>query len=232
MRLFWIAIAVLGGGLVLLVANHDSGSVFGIENNAFARTLYLGVLGSVIALGLLGSGLRMGQMARSLAIWTLAILALVALYQYRYELQDVASRVTAGLVPGSPVSISDDAGARVLVDRSSRGHFEVLANVNRASIRMLIDTGASGVVLSSEDAVRSGYDLDSLDFRIPVSTANGTALVATARAGEIRVGAIVRSDMPVHIAQPGRLTQSLLGMSFIDTLSGFDLRGDRIVLRD
>ncbi|EKF17900.1 TIGR02281 family clan AA aspartic protease [Nitratireductor pacificus] len=232
MRLFWIAIAVLGGGLVLLVANHDSGSVFGIENNAFARTLYLGVLGSVIALGLLGSGLRMGQMARSLAIWALVILALVALYQYRYELQDVASRVTAGLVPGSPVSISDDAGARVLVDRSSRGHFEVLADVNGASIRMLIDTGASGVVLSAEDAVRSGYDLSRLDFRIPVSTANGTALVATARAGEIRVGAIVRNDLPVHIAQPGRLTQSLLGMSFIDTLSGFDLRGDRIVLRD
>lgn len=232
MRLFWIAMAVLGGGLILLVANHDSGSVFGIENTAFARTLYLGVWASVIVLGLLGSGLRFGQMARSLALWVLVMLALVAVYQYRYELQDIAARVTAGLVPGSPISIADDAGARVLVDRSSGGHFEVLADINGTPLRMLIDTGASSVVLSAEDARRSGYEVQALDFRIPVSTANGVTMVAAVRAGEIRVGSITRHDVQVHIAQPGRLAQSLLGMSFINTLSGFDLRGDRIILRD
>ncbi|WP_048648713.1 retropepsin-like aspartic protease family protein [Nitratireductor soli] len=232
MRLFWVIMAVLGGGLILLVANHDSGSVLGIENTAFARTLYLGVWASVLVIGLLGSGMHFGQMARSLAFWVLAMLALVAVYQYRYELQDVAARITAGLVPGSPISLADDAGARVFVDRSSGGHFEVLADINGASLRMLIDTGASSVVLSAEDALRSGYDVQALDFRIPVSTANGITMVAAVRAGEIRVGSIIRHNVQVHVAQPGRLAQSLLGMSFINTLSGFDLRGDRIILRD
>ena len=64
------------------------------------------------------------------------------------------------------------------------------------------------------------------------ATANGTTLVARARADTVNVGAISRNDLPIYVAQPGRLDQSLLGMSFINTLNGFDLRGDRIVLRD
>lgn len=232
MRLFWIVMAILGGGLILLIVNHDSGQVFGIENNAFARTLYLVLLASVLIVGVFASGTRLGHVARSLAFWVLMLLALVATYQYRYELQDIASRITAGLVPGSPISISSDGNQRVLLERSSSGHFEALVEVNGTSLRMLIDTGASSTVLSSNDARRIGFDVDRLDYSVPVSTANGIAFVARARADEISVGAIVRHDVLVQIAQPDSLRQSLLGMSFINTLSGFDLRGDRITLRD
>ncbi|MCR4266712.1 TIGR02281 family clan AA aspartic protease [Nitratireductor sp. ZSWI3] len=233
MRLFWIIMAIMGGGLLLLIANNDAGSVFGIENNIFAGALYLGLWAAVILVGIATSGMRLGEVARSFAFWVLLLLVLVAGYQYRYELQDVASRVTAGLVPGSPISVGDGStGTRVLVGRSSSGHFEVMVDIEDRPLRMLIDTGASGIVLSAEDARRIGFDPATLDFRIPVSTANGITMVARARAAEIRVGAIVRRDMPLHIAQPGQLGQSLLGMSFINTLSGFELSGDSIVLRD
>lgn len=233
MRLFWIVMALLGTGLILLIVNHDSGQVFGIENNAFAGTLYLGLWVAVLVVGIFGSGMRFGDVTRALAFWVLMLLALVAVYQYRYELQDFASRITAGLVPGSPVSLREsDGGVRVLLERSASGHFETRATVNGARLRFLIDTGASGTVLSAADARRAGFDPERLDFSIPVSTANGTAFVARARADEIRLGAIVRHDIALHIARPGSLEQSLLGMNFIDTLSGFDLRGDRLVLRD
>ncbi|CAN0656225.1 TIGR02281 family clan AA aspartic protease [Nitratireductor sp.] len=233
MRLFWIVMALLGGGLILLIANHDSGRVLGLENATFAATLYLGLWGAVLLVGILGSGMRIGEAARSLAFWVFLLLALIAVYQYRYELQDVASRVTAGLIPGSPVSmVSSEGNARVMVERSANGHFEVIADVNGQALRMLIDTGASSIVLSDDDARRAGFDPSTLRFQIPVATANGTAMVARARAQEVRIGAIARSDVPVYIAQPGRLGQSLLGMSFINTLSGFELRGDRIVLQD
>ncbi|WP_295810029.1 TIGR02281 family clan AA aspartic protease [uncultured Nitratireductor sp.] len=233
MRLFWIAMALLGGGLILLIANHDSGQVFGLENSAFAATLYLGLWAAVLIVGIFGSGLRIGDAARTLAFWTFLLLALVTVYQYRYELQDIASRITAGLVPGSPVSvIGNDGNARVMVERAANGHFAVIADVNGAALRMLIDTGASSIVLSDTDARKAGYDPSTLRFQIPVSTANGTALVARSRVENIRVGSIVRNDIPVYIAQPDRLDQSLLGMSFINTLSGFELRGDRIVLQD
>jgi aspartyl protease family protein len=51
-------------------------------------------------------------------------------------------------------------------------------------------------------------------------------------ADEISVGAIERRNVPLLVAESHALGQSLLGMNFIGTLSGFDVRGDRMVLRD
>ena len=78
----------------------------------------------------------------------------------------------------------------------------------------------------------AGFDPSALVFNIPVSTANGTASAASIVADEVAVGGIVRKNLPLLVAEAGRLEQSLLGMNFIGTLSGFDVRGDRLVLRD
>ena len=232
-RLFWIVLAAIGLGLVLLMAAGDSGTVLGLQDDAFASTLYYGVWGLVVAAALLGSGLRFGHAVRTMAIWLAAILALMAAYQYRYELQDVASRLTAGLIPGSPMALVDDDGkAAVMVDRLANGHFELRVRVNGAELPMMVDTGATSTVLTARDAARAGYDVAGLAFDVPISTANGRAAAARVTADEIRVGAIVRSRVPVLVAEEGRLERSLLGMNFIGTLSGFDMRGERLILRD
>lgn len=234
MRLFWIAIAVMGAGLVLLVLNDDSGTVFGLDSDSFARTLYLGVLGAVIAAGVVASRrTRLGHLARNIAVWLLLAVLLVGGYQYRYELQDIASRVTAGLIPGSPISIGSGAdGTRVMLQKAASGHFEVRATVNGEPVRFMVDTGATGTVLTAADAERAGYDVAGLQFTIPVATANGTARAARVTAKDLRVGSIERRSVPMMVAAPGRLGQSLLGMDFIGSLSGFDMRGDRIILTD
>lgn len=231
-RFLWIILAIIGGGLILLIANNDSGQTFGIGNDAFAQTLYLGVWGLVLAAALLGSGMRLGHIARSLAVWLFVILALMAGYQYRYELQDIASRITAGLIPGSPLSISGEDGNLVMLEKGTGGHFEVRAEFNGHTVRTLVDTGATSTVLSSEDASRIGFEPASLTYNVPVFTANGAASAARVTVEEIRVGSISRRNLPVLVAEPGRLGQSLLGMNFMGTLSGFDVRGDRMILRD
>ena len=65
-----------------------------------------------------------------------------------------------------------------------------------------------------------------------MSTANGTANAARVVADEVAIGAISRKNLPLFVAEDGRFEQSLLGMNFIGTLSGFDVRGDRLILRD
>lgn len=232
-RFFWIILAVLCGGLVLLIANDSNGDVFGIENETFGRLIYLGALGTVIGAGILGSRHRLGETARSLALWMMIILVLVAGYQYRYELQDIASRVTVGLVPGSPLSITDGDGREtVILEKRANGHFEARILVNGKTVSALVDTGATTTVLTAADAIRAGYDPGSLRFTIPVSTANGMANAARVVADEISIGAISRKNLPILVAEDGLLDQSLLGMNFIGTLSGFDVRGDRLILRD
>lgn len=231
--IFWLAIGALALGLGLLLSSGDSGTVFGMGDDAFGRVLYLGVLGAVIAAGVLGSGTRLRHMARTLAIWLAIVLFLMAGYQYRYELQDIASRVSAGLIPGSPLSVSDmDGRAAVMIERMANGHFEVRAQINGAAVTMMIDTGATGTILTFGDARLAGYDPEVLAFNIPVMTANGQASAARVVADEIRIGEIVRRRVPVMVAQRGRLERSLLGMNFIGTLSGFDMRGERLILRD
>lgn len=231
--LLWVALAVLGGGLLLLIINDSSGETLGLANDDFSRLLYLGVLAAIIGAGIWRSRGMFGDTLRNLAVWLFVVLVLVAGYQYRYELQDFASRVTAGLVPGSPLSVTDSNGrTTVTLDKLPSGHFGAQITVDGAEIMAMVDTGASATVLTTADARRAGFDPDTLNFTIPVSTANGVTQAARVTAGEIGVGAITRTNLPVLVAADGSLDVSLLGMNFIGTLSGFDVRGDRMILRD
>jgi aspartyl protease family protein len=229
--LFWIVMAAVGLGLVLLLLNDSSEGGLGFSSDHAGSALYLGAWGAVVAAGILGSGRRLGDIARNLGLWMLAILALVAVYQYRYELQDFASRITAGLVPGSPLSVGDD-GNTVMLEKLANGHFGARGAVNGKPVDFIIDTGASATVLTPADARAAGFDTATLSFTVPVQTANGMAKAAVAVADTVSVGTISRARVPVFIVGPGQLDQSLLGMNFIGTLSGFDVRGDRMILRD
>jgi len=230
-QLFWLVMAVIGGGLILLVVNDSSDQSLGFSSDKVGNALYLGVWGTVIAAGILGSGRRLGDIARSLGLWALLILAFVAVYQYRYELQDFASRVIAGLVPGSPMSVGD-GGDTVMLVKLGNGHFGARGEVNGQKVDFIVDTGASSTVLTFGDAAKIGIDTSRLNFAIPVMTANGSTRAALALVDTIGVGSILRRDLNVYVSADGSLETSLLGMNFLDTLSGYDVRGDRMILRN
>lgn len=232
-RFFWIVIAVMAAGLIALIATGDEGTLFGLDSDRFAQTLYLGVLGAVIGVGVLGSGQRFGPMARTFVVWLLIILALMIGYQYRYELQDIGSRLSAGLIPGSPIStIGDDGRVAVMVERMASGHFEVRVNIDGSPVNAVVDTGATTTIVASADARRIGIDPDTLNFTIPIMTANGMTHAAPITIQELRIGEISRTRLPALVAQEAQLDRTLLGMNFIGSLSGFDMRGERLILRD
>lgn len=228
-RGFWLVLAAILAGLVFLVATQEPG--FRGEGDRYARVIGLSILGTVIGVGILRSRHRFGSIARGLAAWAAIALALVAGYQYRYELQDIASRITAGLVPGSPLSVSDDGNA-VFLQKAGNGHFEARITVDGVAVNAVVDTGATTTVLAAADARAVGIDPAGLDYVVPVQTANGLARAARFTATEIAVGTIVRRNMSILVAEAGTLERSLLGMSFLGSLSGFDVRGDRMILRD
>ncbi len=232
-RFFWIIMGVLGFALIMLIANSDSGSVLGMENGTFGSAVYMSIWAAILAAGVLGSGMRFGDIARQMAIWAIIILVLVTGYLFRYEAQDMASRFTGGLLPGSPISRTADNGREeVTLIRASSRHFEVRASVNNKPVHFLIDTGASAVVLNYEDAVRVGINPKSLIFSTPVFTANGKAMAAESRLDILAIGSIVRTNQKILVSAPGAMKGNLLGMSFLETLSSYEVRGDRMFLRD
>jgi aspartyl protease family protein len=233
LRTLWIILGLLGAALILLIVNHDQGSILGIQNDRFASAFYLSVWGAVVAAAVLPRTGSLGAAARNAAIWIGVILFLMTGYVYRYELQDIGSRLTGGLIPGSPVSsLSADGRQQAMVTRTADGHFEVSANVNGTSVAFVVDTGASAVVLTRDDAERVGIELADLDYRIPIDTANGRTTAAPAMLATIDIGNIRRYDVQALVARRGDLSRSLLGMTFLETLWGFEIRGDRLILTD
>jgi len=105
------------------------------------------------------------------------------------------------------------------------------AAVNGAVMTLLVDTGASTVVLKPADAERAGIDVKNLAFTAPVSTANGTAFAAPIRLRSIDVGGIVLEDIEALVTKPGSLNESLLGMSFLRRLRSYEFSGDFLTLR-
>ena len=203
-----------------------------MSGDDIAQLAFLGILGSWIVVSLLRSE-RVGTLARQLGAWTLIVVGLVAAYAYRAELQNVGHRVTLGLIPGSAVTRLNADGTAVLqVGRDRRGHFIVDGTIDGTAVEFLVDTGATTIALSHGDAARVGIDPASLDYNLPIRTANGMARAAQVRLDSIILGGIERRGLVATVSEPGTLTQSLLGMNFLGTLASFEIRGDRLILSD
>ena len=110
------------------------------------------------------------------------------------------------------------------------GEFAIAGRVNNARVTFLFDTGASAVVLTAADARRAGIAASGLDFDVPVTTANGSALAAEVRLDQIAVGPIVMRNVAALVARPGALDESLLGMSFLERLKSYTVERDRLVM--
>ena len=95
----------------------------------------------------------------------------------------------------------------------------------------MLDPGASMVLIPYEPAARIGINPDTLDFSLPVTTANGRSSVAPIRLSSIKIGPIAVFDVAAAVARPGQLKTGLLGMSFLDLLAETTFKGDRLILR-
>jgi len=129
------------------------------------------------------------------------------------------------------IRLAPEARDTVTITADRSGHFYVVPILNGQSIRMMVDTGASIVTLTYEDAERIGARLSQKDFTVKMSTANGLVAGAPLRIDEIRIAEITVRDVEAVALPKGRLEVSLLGMSFLKRLSGFDIAQGRLNLR-
>jgi len=114
----------------------------------------------------------------------------------------------------------------------SGGHFKSNARINGTSIRVMVDTGASTVALSHEDARRAGFRIDDLRFDTPVSTANGIVNAARVKIDRIEVGGIRVERVEGMVMPKGAMVGSLLGMSFLSRLDSYEVKNGVLLLRN
>jgi aspartyl protease family protein len=232
-RIFIGLMIAIFASFILLLINNDRGMTMGLSNDKFASLVSLSLIAVYMGLNAFRPGAFGGTALRNIAVWLFVFVGLIAGYQNRLALQDFASTITAGLIPSRPQSSTAvDGGNIVTIGKSDNGHFEVDTDVNGQAVSFLIDTGATSVVLTANDAASIGLDMSALSFTIATSTANGTAMAAPTRIDEITIGTIVRRNLRALVAKEGALDQSLLGMEFLNSLSSFTIKQDELQLND
>ncbi|NNK66345.1 MAG: TIGR02281 family clan AA aspartic protease [Rhodobacteraceae bacterium] len=192
-----------------------------MEGYDIARLGYLIVLGLALTGWLYMENRRSrGAFLRQAAVWCFVffgVIAAVGLWQ------DVRREL-------APSQISFiDGSARIEAPRAFDGHYYLTVHINRVPVMFVVDTGATDVVLTREDAERLGVDTDVMRFSGRAGTANGEVRTARMRMEEIALGPVVDRNVPVLI-NSGEMQTSLLGMSYLQKFSRIEISDGMLVL--
>lgn len=187
----------------------------------------------------LSSGTR--SLLGEAASWLIAAAVVGGGLMYFNELRGLTGQAL-GVPAAGPRPAPAEAQARtkesakrsgtVEIRAGASGHYRAEAEVNGRPVEVMVDTGATMVALTYEDAERAGIRLRPSDFSRSVTTANGVARVAPVTLERISIGDITVRNVAASVSERGRLNTTLLGMSFLSRLERVDMRSGILVLED
>jgi aspartyl protease family protein len=191
------------------------------------QALYMFALLAMVTSGVVFSRqFRLGEALRNIALWAGIFAVLGIGYLYQDVLSDIGTRLRGEFLPGEPLALGPHT---LVLTESESGNYFTVGEVNGVRVRFLVDTGASDIVLSPQDAKRIGIDLATLSFSGETETANGLGHGAPFTVDSLAVGAIRFSDVAVSINQ-APMDGSLLGMAFLRRLKSFEIKGRKLYL--
>ncbi|WP_374575994.1 TIGR02281 family clan AA aspartic protease [Phenylobacterium sp.] len=124
----------------------------------------------------------------------------------------------------------DPGGSAASVTKAVDGHYWAEAKVDGKAVRFLVDTGASAVALTRQDAERLGFDVKDLNYAYRVTTANGQTRAAAVKLASVSIAGARIDDVEALVIEDG-LDASLLGMTYLGRLSGFEATPTTLILR-
>ena len=128
-------------------------------------------------------------------------------------------------------SRAESPARAVQILRGQTGEFAVQARINGVATAMVVDTGATSVVLTYETARAAGLPLELLEYDVDVQTAGGHTKAARLTLDRLSIGKLVERSVPALVVPHGQMKTNLLGMSFLDRLESWEVRADRLMLR-
>ena len=173
-----------------------------------------------------------GWAFRQVAVVGAVIALFYAMIGYKLFEQPSATEppaaVSASAGPANRAPARGGAPNSLVFRANKNGHVYVDAAVNGASVRFVLDTGATPVALTMKDALAAGIRRQDLVFNKRMSTANGTTLAAPVRLREVRIGQLSVTDVPAVVHE--NLFMSLLGQSFLTRLDSYEMRDGVLTL--
>lgn len=190
-----------------------------MSSDNFATLAYLSLLLLALGAWFIAQARRSpGKTAQHAAIWGLIFIGVIAAIGLWGDVRQT--------VLPSVATVSE--GGQIIVPRGQDGHYHVLAAVNGTKIAFVVDTGATDVVLTEEDAKRAGIDLASLAYTGRARTANGEVRTAPVRI-DLSLGGMEAPRLRASVNE-GEMSQSLMGMSFLSRFSRVEIARGQLVL--
>ncbi len=184
----------------------------------FGQFLYLGLLlAAVLGWAFAEYRGRMGQGLRGLLAWGMILVGLMAGYGLW---QDIRHNV---------IATQRETAQTVEIPRSDDGHYHLTLTISGQPMRFMVDTGASGVVLSQRDAARLGIDVAGLVYAGRSQTANGIVRTARVRLTDVTLGPYHDDSLGAWVNE-GEMDGSLLGMDYLGRYA-IEIAADRMILR-
>lgn len=185
-----------------------------------ANLIYLVLLGCAVGGWFLVQNRgSMGKVLQQAMIWGFIFVGVVAGYGLWSDVQ----RQTVG---GQMLQLGN---GQISVPRQPDGHYYLTLALNGENIRFVVDTGATDMVLTRDDASRAGLDVDALNFIGTANTANGTVRTAPVRIDTVRLGDITDTDVYASV-NGGAMDGSLLGMGYLERWGRIEISGGELRL--
>ena len=182
--------------------------------------LYLVVLGAAITFWFVVQNRNnLGRTMQHAVVWGLLFLGVIAAVGMWGDIRDT-------VMPRQTVLASE---GRIELPRAPDGHYYVTAEVNGQPIRFVVDTGATEIVLSREDAKTAGIAMDDLIFSGRAYSANGPVATAPVRLDRLAIGAIEDDGVRAFV-NDGQMDISLLGMSYLNRYARIEITDGALVL--
>tara|TARA_B110000285_G_C15135607_1_gene626645 strand:- start:1426 stop:2004 length:579 start_codon:yes stop_codon:yes gene_type:complete len=190
-----------------------------MSSDQTADAIYLSLLGGALLLSyLLASRINIGKMLQQMGIWVLIFMGAIAVIGMWPEIQRT-------ITPRQ--SVVD--GTTIVLPRARDGHYYLTLDINNVPVEFVVDTGASQVVLTQDDAKRIGLNPSSLSYLGTASTANGTVRTAAVRLDSVSLGAITDTSVRA-VVNDGQMFGSLLGMTYLSNFDSITIKDGQLIL--
>jgi len=193
--------------------------IFAMQNDP-ASLVYLVILASAIGLWFFAQNREsFGKLAQHAAAWGLIFLGAIAV-------AGLWGDIRQSVAPSQNVVAQS---GQIVLPRAPDGHYYLTADVNGKPVRFVVDTGATQIVLSKEDARSAGLDVDDLVYLGRAYTANGEVRTAPVRLDRFTIGPIEDTNVRA-VVNDGAMEGSLLGMDYLQRFSSVEIGGGKLVL--
>ena len=184
------------------------------------RLIYLILLGVMVCAWFFAQNrLSTNKLLQQAAVWGLIFLGAIAAFGLWEDISQTVRPQQA---------VFADQG-KLVVPRGPDGHYYIAAEVNGAPVQFVLDTGASTLVLTREDAAAAGLSIDDLNFTNRAMTANGEVRTAPVRLDSVTIGPATDENISA-VVNGGEMSQSLLGMTYLQRWGKIEIAGGELTL--